>query len=121
MKSKKETKEITLKLNYFKSKVDKENGTFIGGVAEPKYLEELSIDISDDYNFDIETEEFNKNGMYALEIVGSKRALKEFGKFLINMAMYKTNDEDYHEHIDDIHNSKGDSIANIAIRKNNKT
>ncbi len=118
MKSKKETKEITLKLNYIKSEVDKENGIFIGGVEEPKYLEELFVDIADDYDFDIETEEFNKNGMYAIDITGSKRALKELGKFLINMAMYKTEDEDYHEHIDDIHNSEGDSIANITIRKN---
>lgn len=117
MKSKKETKEITLKLDYFKSKVDKENGVYYGGVVEPKYMHELTMDIEDDYDFDIETEEFKKNGMFSVEISGTRRALKEMGKFLINMAIFRTEDEDYHEHIDKLQDRSGNPIANITIRK----
>lgn len=117
MQSKKETKEISLKITYFKSKVDKENGIYYGGVIEPKYIDELTVDIDDDYDFDIETEEFTKNGMFSVEISGTKRALKEMGKFLINIAMYKTEDEDYHEHIDQLKDSEGNPTANIIIRR----
>ena len=117
MKVKKETKEITLKLNYFKSKVDKENGIFYGGVIEPKYMDELTIDINDDYEFDIDAEEFKQNGMFSMEISGTKRALKEMGKFLINIAMYKTDDEDYHEHIDQLRDSEGNPKVNIVVKK----
>lgn len=117
MKAKKETKEITIKLNYFKSKIDKENGIFYGGVIEPKYMDELTIDINDDYEFDIDTEEFKQNGMFSMEILGTKRALKEMGKFLINIAMYKTDDEDYHEHIDQLRDSEGNPKVNIIVKK----
>jgi len=117
MKPKKGIKEVTLKLNYYKSEVDKKNGIYYGGVAEPRYINELSINIEDDYEFDIETEQFNKNGMFSVEISGTKRALKEMGKFLLNMALYKTEDEDYHEHIDQLKDSMGNPIANITIRK----
>lgn len=117
MKSHKKTKEIKLTLNYFKSNIDKENGIYYGGVVEPKYMNELTIDINDDYDFDIDKEEFCKNGLYSIEISGTKRALKELGKFLVNMAMFKTKDEDYHEHIDQLYNSIGEPIANITIKK----
>lgn len=119
MKSKKETKEITLKLNYFRSKADKEKGVFYGGVTEPKYTDELTIDINDDYDFDIDTEEFNKNGMFSLEISGTKRALKEMGRFLINIALYETDDEDYHEHIDQLRDSEGNPKVNMVIKRRN--
>lgn len=117
MKLKIETKEITLKLKYVKSVVDKENGVYYGGVEEPKYLDELVVDVDDDYDFDVETEEFIKNGMFKIEISGTKRALKEMGKFLINMSMFQTEDEDYHEHIDQLQNNEGKPIANMTIKK----
>lgn len=117
MSEKRQTKEITLKLNYYKSKVDKEAGVYLGGVVEPKHIDELEFNIEDDYEFDMESEEFKKNGMHALEISGSNRALKEFGKFLINIAMFKTEDEDYHEHLETIKNSDGQPTVNITVRK----
>ena len=121
MEQKKETKEITLKLKYFKSQVDKENGVFYGGVAEPKYADELTVDISDDYDFDIDAGEFNKNGMFSVEISGTKRALKEMGKFLINAALYKTDDEDYHEHIDRLRDSDGNPKVNLIVKRKIET
>lgn len=117
MGEKKQIKEITLKLGYYPSKSDKENGIYSGGVCEPKYVDELKMNISEDYEFDMDNEEFKKNGMYALEISGSERALEEFGKFLINVAMFQTDDEDYHEHIDNLLNNNGDAAVNLTIRK----
>ena len=117
MKEKRQTKEIVLKLNYYKSIADRDAGVFLGGVVEPKYINELEFNIGDDYEFDIEKDDFIKNGMYALEISGSNRALKEFGKFLINIAMFKTEDEDYHEHLETIKDSEGNPMVNITVRK----
>lgn len=117
MKSRKQTKEVTLKLNYYKSQIDKEAGIYLGGVAEPEYIDELEVNVCDDYEFDAESEEFKKNGLYAVEISGSNRALKELGKLLINIAMFKTQDEDYHEHLETVKNNKGQPAVNITIRK----
>lgn len=116
----KKEKEITLKLRYTPSKIDKEKRLYIGGVEAPRYQKELSLSIKDDYDFDIDTEEFIKNGKYAIELAGSSRALKELGKFLINMAMLKTEDENYHEHIDNLMSEDGTPIANLVVRKMKK-
>ena len=117
MNSRKRTKEVTLKLNYYSSKVDKEAGIYLGGVVNPKHIDELEVNICDDYEFDTEKDEFIKNGMYALEISGTNRALKELGKFLINISMFKTQDEDYHEHLDTVKNNEGQPAVNITVRK----
>ena len=113
----KKTKEILMKLQYYPSKFDKENDIYYGRVVDPKYVRELTFDVNDDYDFDIEKEEFSKNGLYSIQISGTKRALKEFGKFLVNMAEFKTEDEDYHEHIDQINDSEGNPLVNLTVRK----
>lgn len=113
-------KEITLKLRYTPSKIDKEKRLYIGGVEAPRYQKELSLSINDDYDFDMDAEEFVKNGKYAIELTGSGRALKELGKFLINISMLKTEDENYHEHIDDLKDEDGTPIANLIVRKSKK-
>lgn len=113
----KRIKKITLRLSYYKSKCDKEKGIYSGGACAPKYIDELKMNVSEDYDFDMDRDEFKKNGMYALEISGSNRALKEFGKFLINIALFQTDDKDYHEHIDSILNNNGDEAVNLIIRK----
>ena len=42
--------------------------SYFGGVVEPKYTNELKISIADDYEFDMDSEDFKKNGMYALPV-----------------------------------------------------
>lgn len=111
------TKEITMKLQYYPSKVDKENGIYMGGVVCPKFINELTIDVYDDYDFDTGNDEFIKNGLISIEISGTNRALKEFGKFLVNMATFNTKDEDYHEHIDNIYDSDGKTLVNLTVKK----
>ena len=78
MSEKKQTKEIKIKLNYYKSKSDKENGVYFGGVVEPKYTNELKISIADDYKFDIAikfTLMKNSGEMRIMEYVREKRTL----------------------------------------------
>lgn len=111
------TKEVSMKLQYYPSKVDKEKGIYFGGVAAPRFISELTIDVNDDYDFDIDNEKFVKNGLFAIEISGTNRALKEFGKFLVNMAIFNTQDEDYHEHIDNIYDSDGKPLVNLTVKK----
>ena len=55
--------------------------------------------------------------MFAMAISGTSRALKELGKFLINMAMLETEDDDYHEHIDKIKDNTGKEMVNLTVRK----
>lgn len=117
MKTNWRTKEITLKLKYAKWKTIEEGKIYQGGVASPKYLDELIFDIDDDYSFNLDTEEFYKNGMFALEIIGTNRALKEFGKFLINFATLNADYEVYHEHIDQIQDRSGNPMVNLTVRK----
>ena len=111
------TREIVIKLQYNPSKFDKEKGISSGGVMTPKFTKELSIDAYDDYDFDLDSGEFIKNGLLALQISGTGRALKEFGKFLINIAEFKTKDEDYHEHLDNILDSEENPYVNLTVRK----
>ena len=110
-------KEVLLKLKYFQSKCDFENNYFVGGVEEPKYLNELSIDIYDDMDFDLDKEEFKKNGKFVLDLSGSNRSLYEFGKYLINIALYDTEDPDFHEHFDGLFDSQKSEKVNMIVRK----
>lgn len=112
----KKIKEVKLNLEYIPSKIINEKKMYIGGVEEPKYLNELNLYIGNDYTFDMENEEFIENGKFAVELSGSKRALIEFGKYLINIGMFETEDEGYHEHLDDLLNENGEPIANLTVR-----
>lgn len=115
-----ESKEITVKLYYHKSKQDKEAGIYYGGVKEPLYLNELQIDIWNDESYDFEKDKFVPNGKIAMQLSGSNRALKQFGIYLINVAMYQTHDPDYHDHFDNLHTSDGKETVNLIVRKQPK-
>lgn len=49
---------------------------YIGGVALPKYINKLSIDVCDGYDYDIDKDEFIANGLFSIKISGTNRALK---------------------------------------------
>ncbi|MBE7043900.1 MAG: hypothetical protein E7397_00075 [Ruminococcaceae bacterium] len=110
-------KEVILKLKYLQSKSDASKGHFIGGLEEPKYLDELCIDIYDDMDFDMEHEEFHKNGKLVLDLSGSDRSLYELGKYLINLALYETDDPDFHEHFDGLQDAEQKQRINVIVRK----
>ena len=119
MKRKFMEKDVVLKLKYLQSKCDFERNHFIGGVEEPSYLDELNIDIYDDMEFDMDEEKFKKNGKIVLELSGSDRSLFELGKYLINVALYDTEDPDFHEHFDGLLDSEHNEKVNLLVRKKN--
>lgn len=117
MASKFAEREVTLKLKYRESKCVVENKHYIGGVEEPGFLDELILDIYEDTQYDVDNDLFIKNGKKVLEISGSNRSLFELGKYLINISMYETADQDFHEHFEGIHNSQNELDVNLIVRK----
>lgn len=110
-------KEVVLHLKYLQSKCNLEKNYFIGGLQEPKYLEELNLDIYEDMTFDLERETFQNNGKFVLEISGTDRSLYELGKYLINISLYETCDPDFHEHFDGLFDSQKNQKVNLIVRK----
>lgn len=110
-------KDIIIKLKYVPSSCDIEKGIFTGGPCEPDYMDELSIDIYDDYIFDFKKDDFVKTKYKNIDISGSNKALKSFGQYLINLALFQTEDDNYHDHFDGILNSNGETKFNIIVRK----
>ncbi len=121
MKNKFLEKQVTLILKYMQSKSDFQKNHFVGGVEAPQYLDELAIDIYDDMEFDMNTETFINNGKLVLELSGSNNSLYEFGKYLINVALYETDDPDFHEHFDGLLDSERNARINLIVRKQMKT
>lgn len=111
------SKQITLDLNYIEEEVNEKKTVYKNGVENPKYTDELQIDIFNDFNFNDETEEFEENGKYNIEIGGSNRALFKLGKALVNISCYQTIDESFHIHIDRVTNSEGEEKFNLKICK----
>lgn len=110
---KKQKKEIKLILEYVTGMQDKENGIYEGGVCEPKFLNELRIDVKNEEVFDQDEDSFIETGRKDIHIVGSHRALEELGKYFIALSNYQTDDPDYHDHFESIPNSNNDSYVNI--------
>ena len=54
----------------------------------PKHINDLKFLIAEDYDFNPQTETFEKNGKYAVDFKGSKRAFIELGKYLISIAEF---------------------------------
>ena len=112
-----ETKKVTLELNYTQEVVNAQKNIYKGGVEHPQNMDELCINVYENYRFNDLTDEFETDNQYNIEIQGSDKSLYELGKFLINVALYKTTDPDFHVHIDGITNSEGEEKFNLKIRK----
>ena len=110
-------KEITLSLEFYKGKQDREKGTFEGGVVAPKYLEELFVDVFASTTYDFESDEFVENGGIDVQLQGSNRAFRELGKYLVAITEYDTEDPSYHDHFDGIQNSDEEEKVNLTIYK----
>ncbi len=111
------TKKVTLELNYTKEVVNAKKNVYKGGVEHPQNINELCIDVFENYRFNHSTDEFEADNQYNIEIQGSNKALYELGKFLVNIALFETADSDFHVHIDGIANSEGEEKFNLKIRK----
>jgi hypothetical protein len=79
---------------------DGAQGHFAGGVEEPQHLNELTIGVNDRELFDFEKDRFVPTGDLQVQISGSRRALYEFGRYLVALSKLETEDPDYHDHFD---------------------
>lgn len=81
----------------------------------PQKLDEIGIAISKRQIFDFEKDSFVDIGGYQIDISGSRDALRELGQYLINVSEYISNDERWHEHLENIQ-SINDHENEIIIR-----
>jgi hypothetical protein len=56
------------------------------------------VDVTSGETFDFEADEFVSNGKYEIHLNGSRKAIKEFGKCLIALSEYETDELSYHDH-----------------------
>jgi len=92
----------TFEFEYIDS-VQLKNGSFIGGVSLPEHDDELIIFVTPSEN------ESNEK-KFSIHMSGSKQALKEFGKHLINVSNFNSLDENYKTYLDEL---KGNAELNI--------
>lgn len=109
-------RKIDITLEYLDGKQDTEKKIFSGGVKKGDEINNLTIDVCEDEVYDEDIDDFIKSGKLQVIISGNDMCLEEFGKYLIALARYNTNDPHYHDHFDDIKTSEGRSIA-VIIRK----
>lgn len=116
-KLKKHTEIIEIPLVYYTGEDNPDKGIFVGKVEQPKYLDELIMDIGEDEYFDEQQDAFIANGKIQLVISGSNRALAELGKYLINISRYPTQDPDYHDHFEYILDSQKKDYVHLIVKK----
>ena len=119
MRKRKEVESI--ELVYFAGKSNPEKGHFAGGVEEPKHLDELAILIDQDEALDLNTDEMRLTGALQVELSGSRRALFEFGRYLIALSKYDTADPEYHDHFDQLQNVNGRPSTKLIVRLSAKS
>lgn len=110
-------KKLILNLEYEKETINSKGNIYTGSVKKPEYIDELFIDVFENYVFDDAIDDFSPDGKYNIEIKGSERALFELGKYLINISQFVTKDQNFHEHIDDICDNNGNTAFNLTIVK----
>ena len=112
-----EKKIISVELFFEREKVNKKRNIYQGGVEKPDYINELQVEIYEDYDFNDQNDEFEFNGKHNIQISGTSKSLYELGRYLINIAEYETMDKDFHTHLDGVCNSKEEKKYNIIVRK----
>jgi len=67
----------------------------------PKYQDEINLSVFRRTHFDLEsdTECEDPNRLQAT-LIGSKRSLRELGKYLINLSNIETTESGYHTHLE---------------------
>lgn len=114
-------KNIKTKIYYTDDWKDKNGIWHYGNVFSPKYTDEIVIDIFDETDpIDDEFDEFFRNGKFQVNLTASDRAMRELGKYLINVSMFKTKNKNYIGTIKNVA-SNGDSKISICVSKIWKT
>lgn len=86
-------------------------------MADPKYTNELHIDIYADDDSAGVPAALQALGRLQIEFAGSPRALEAFGSYLIGLARLKTADRDPHDHFEDVGSALGGTAHLIVRRK----
>lgn len=103
-------------MKFYETYAEEEKGIYLEGIVEPE-IDNLVIDVIDGERYDLEKDEFIKNGKHEIHIPGCKKAIRELGEYLIALTEYETSDPSYHDHFDDISNSHGEKKVDLTIYK----
>ena len=75
-------------------------------VPEPKFLDEIWITTSEDVMSDSEGKDV-LTGKTQINLRGSRRAYREWARYLLALAELRTLDPDYHDHFFDLIDNTG--------------
>jgi hypothetical protein len=109
-------KQIEVELEYLAGRDEPKRGIFRSGVADPKFMDELWLDVGDDQVYDEATDNLVSNGKLQINLGGSRRALASLGKYLLALSEFQTEDPAYHDHFDDICDSTGRIAVHLILR-----
>jgi len=113
-------KNVKLKLEYYNDQKDEKGNWHYGKVCPPKYTDEITIEYGFVETLDWSFDEPFVTGMIDVDLTASDRAMRELGKYLINVSMFKTKNKKYIGTIKNIA-SNGDSKISICVSKIWKT
>lgn len=84
--------------------------------VEPEHTDELRVDVYfDDDSIGASSELVGRR--LQVQLMGSRRALVELGKYLIAFADLETQGRDPHEHFEDVLNEHGERVHLIVGRR----
>ena len=116
----KKQKKIDLILSYTIGKESREDGYFEGGVQDPSYSDEILLWVEEDEKFDFDKDAFVRTNKYQVNLCGTERSLFELGRYLIGLSQYETENNNYHDHFDEISSPDGKKPCNLIIHSHKR-
>jgi hypothetical protein len=113
------SKKKSISVSYWPAVHDASRNLYSGGVPTSRLLSELRIDAYPDLRWDEASDEMLATGKTEIHVRGSKRAFKALAAFLLSLNEYKTEDPDYHEHLDEILDSSGNPSVHLVLHSPN--
>jgi hypothetical protein len=101
---KRRTEELTIELGYVVGQQDPARGVFRGGVADPHFLDQLTLWVARGERFD---------GSDAAHLSGSAQGYAEIGRHFVALSRYRTLDPAYHDHFDELRT--GDEVRPCSL------
>lgn len=110
-------RKMTLTIEYEKAHSVPLQGMFYGGISLPRHIKELEVIVNAIQDYDLDEGSFKPTGAYEINISGTRRSLFEFGKCLINLSKFKTDDPGFHEHIEGFASDPEGPPLSICLRR----
>jgi hypothetical protein len=115
------SRRLSLTLRYRVGNQQPDAISFESNVPEPRFTDELAIDVFDDECYDTERDTYMPTGKTQLHLSGSPRAYRAFARYLLTLSAFATDpsviDEEYHTHLDDIRDSRGRIAVHLIIHQ----